>query len=155
MEKNEQKEYISSKILLMKQELHLNEIVVVFFISLSVEGGGDEGGNKSSPPPLKKSASARNVAKLLKKTISKHNLLAAAESLEAQTPNQNTLPSAQAAPDHTHTNGDTDAAGPERENCSTDPDHQAEMSNQKHMRKKDSCSLATVTEETNGDGDER
>ncbi|XP_037645849.1 protein ITPRID2 isoform X2 [Sebastes umbrosus] len=113
------------------------------------EGGGDE-----SVPPLRRTGSARNVAKLLKKTLSKHNLLAAApESAETKTPNQHTQPNGHATSDHTHTNGHAHA-GPEQGGSSTDLDHQAEMVNQKHLRKKDSCYLATVTEETIGDGDD-
>ncbi|XP_042350311.1 protein ITPRID2 isoform X3 [Plectropomus leopardus] len=119
------------------------------------EGGGEAGGGEESSPSLRRSGSARNVAKLLKKTISKHNLLAAAsESAEANTPNQDTPSNGHAAPDQAQTNGHAQAAGPEQDVCSTDPDHQAETGNQKHMRKKDSYPLATVTEETNGDGDD-
>uniref|UniRef100_A0A4W6DIY5 ITPR-interacting domain-containing protein n=1 Tax=Lates calcarifer TaxID=8187 RepID=A0A4W6DIY5_LATCA len=94
---------------------------------ISSRDQGKEGGGDESTPVLRKTNSARNVAKLLKKTISKHNLLAAAsESPEAQTPNQ-----------HTQLNGHTST----------------ETVSQKHIRKKDSRSLATVTEETNGDGE--
>ncbi|XP_056244968.1 protein ITPRID2 isoform X1 [Seriola aureovittata] len=112
------------------------------------EGGGDE-----SIPPLKRTNSALNVAKLLKKTISKHNLLAAApESPETHTPNQHTQVNGHTSSDHTHTNGHAHA-GSEQDGCSTDQTHQGETVSQKHVRKKDSCSLATVTEETNGDGE--
>lgn len=110
------------------------------------EGGGDE-----PVPPLKRNNSALNVAKFLKKTISKHNLLAnAPESPEAHTHNQHAQLNGQgpsAGADHAHTNGHAHA-GPEQHNgCSTDP-------NQKHVRKKESCLLlATVTEESNGDGE--
>ncbi|XP_028447088.1 protein ITPRID2 isoform X2 [Perca flavescens] len=115
---------------------------------------GEEGGDESSPP-LRRTGSARNVAKLLKKTITKHNLYAAAasESPEAHKPNQHNQPNGHATPDHTHTNGHA-PPGPEEDGCSTDSDHQAETVNQKHMRKKDNYSLATVAEETNGDGDD-
>ncbi|XP_071336321.1 protein ITPRID2 isoform X2 [Trachinotus anak] len=112
------------------------------------EGGGDE-----PTPPLKKTNSALNVAKLLKKTISKHNLLATApESPEAHTPNQHTQLNGHTPSDHKHTNGHV-FVGPEKDACSIEPTHQGETVGQKHVRKKDSCSLATVTEETNGDGE--
>ncbi|AWP13447.1 putative sperm-specific antigen 2 [Scophthalmus maximus] len=131
----------------------------------SRDGGGEvggRGGGDESTPVLKRSNSALNVAKLLKKTISKHNLLAAAsESPEAQTPNQQTRLNGHTPSDHTlHTNGQAHA-GPEQESCSTDPDHQADAVGPKHQespqkpsfRKKETCALATVTEETNGDGE--
>lgn len=121
-------------------------------MSLSGGEGGEEGGNEPSPP-LKRNSSALNAAKLLKKTISKHNLLAASsESPEAHKPKQNTELNGHAPFVHTNTNGHAHT-GPEQNGCSTDPDHQGETVNQKHNRKKDSCSLATVTEETNGDGE--
>ncbi|XP_019131127.2 protein ITPRID2 isoform X2 [Larimichthys crocea] len=111
---------------------------------------GEAGGGE--PPPLKKSNSALNVAKLLKKSISKHNLnAAAAESPQAHTPNQPTHPNVHAPSDYTNTNGHVHTS-PEPNGCNTDPD-QVETVSQKHNRKKDSCSLATVTEETNGDGE--
>lgn len=124
------------------------------FVCWSLSGGeGREGGGDESTPVLRKTNSARNVAKLLKKTISKHNLLAAAsESPEAQTPNQHTQLNGHTSADQTHTNGHAHGS-PERNSCSTDPDHQTETVSQKHIRKKDSRSLATVTEETNGDGE--
>ncbi|XP_041806269.1 protein ITPRID2 isoform X2 [Chelmon rostratus] len=116
-------------------------------------GGGGEGGGDEPSPSLKRSSSALNVAKLLKKTISKHNLHAAAsESPEAQAPNQHPQLNGHTPSDHTNTNGHAHT-GAEQDVCSTDPDHQAEAVNQKHNRKRDSCSLATVTEETNGDGE--
>uniref|UniRef100_G3NBJ0 ITPR interacting domain containing 2 n=1 Tax=Gasterosteus aculeatus TaxID=69293 RepID=G3NBJ0_GASAC len=103
--------------------------------SMDQERGRDE-----SAPPLKRNGSTRNVAKLLKNTISRHNLLAAAsQSPEAHSPSQQTPLSGHAASAHTPTKGLAHAA-PEQEN---------------HLRKKDSCSLATVAEETNGDGDDR
>ncbi|KAM6955484.1 protein ITPRID2 [Lycodopsis pacificus] len=117
---------------------------------ISSKDQGREGGGDESTPPLRRSGSARNVAKLLKTTLSKHNLLAAAhESLEAHTPNQQTQLNGHAPSGQSHTN-----AGPEQDGCSTDPAHQPETVNQNHMRKKDSCSLATVAEETSGDGDD-
>ncbi|XP_074550829.1 protein ITPRID2 isoform X2 [Halichoeres trimaculatus] len=121
-------------------------------ISSKDQGGGEgeEAGEKeNSPPPLKKTNSARNMAKLLKKTITRHNLHAAApESSETPSPVQQTQQNGLAASDHTHTNGHADQDG-----CSSDPDHQGEALNQKHNRRKDGRSLATVTEETNGDGE--
>ncbi|XP_067371527.1 protein ITPRID2 isoform X2 [Channa argus] len=117
------------------------------------EQGGEEGeeGADSSPPPLKRTSSARNVAKLLKKTLTKHNLLAASsESPDTHTPNQHTQLNGHSPLDHTHGNGNT---GPEQNSCSSDPDHQGDIVSPKHSRKKDNCPLATVTEETNGDGE--
>ncbi|XP_044072057.1 protein ITPRID2 isoform X2 [Siniperca chuatsi] len=115
--------------------------------------GGEGGGGEPSPTLKRSSSSARNVAKLLKKTISKHNLhVSTPESPEAHTPKQHTELNGHAPSDHTNTNGHAHT-GPEQDGYSTDPDHQAETANQKHNRKKDSCSLATVTEETNGDGE--
>ncbi|XP_076603276.1 protein ITPRID2 isoform X2 [Chaetodon auriga] len=121
----------------------------------SRDQGGEvgEGGGGEPSPMLKKSNSALNVAKLLKKTISRHNLHAAAsESPEAHTPNQHTQLNGHTPPDHTNTNGHTHT-GAEQDGCTLDPDRQAEAVNQKHNRKKDSRSLATVTEESNGDGE--
>ncbi|XP_031136831.1 protein ITPRID2 isoform X2 [Sander lucioperca] len=123
-------------------------------ISSRDQGDRGEGEGDESSPLLRRTGSARNVAKFLKKTITKHNLYAAAaESPEAHKPDQHTQPNGHATPDHTHTNGHAHP-GPEEDGCSTDSDHQAETVNQKHMRKKDSYSLATVAEETNGDGDD-
>ncbi|XP_073329471.1 protein ITPRID2 [Pagrus major] len=124
------------------------------FSSRDQGGEGGEGGGNELPPALKRSSSARNVAKLLKKTISRHNLNAASsESTEAHTPNtQHTQMNGQAPSDHTNTNGHAHTVQ-EQDSCRTDHDHQVETVNQKHNRKKDSCSLATVTEETNGDGE--
>ncbi|XP_034416948.1 protein ITPRID2 isoform X2 [Cyclopterus lumpus] len=115
----------------------------------SKDPGGEGGDNDSATPPPRR----RNVAKLLKK-ITKHNLLAAATvSLEEHTPDQQTQMNGHATSDQTNTNAHTHVA-PEQEGCSIDPDHQAETVNQNHMRKKDSCHLATVAEETNADGDD-
>ncbi|XP_020489589.2 protein ITPRID2 isoform X1 [Labrus bergylta] len=122
-------------------------------ISSRDQGEGEEGGSEDkTPPPLKKTNSARNMAKLLKKTLTRHNLHAASsESAEAQTPEQQTQQNGQPA-SVTNTNGHAHM-DPEQDGCGTDPDHQGDTINQKHNRKKDSCSLATVTEETNGDGE--
>ena len=114
------------------------------------EGGGAE--EEQQSPPLKRSNSARNAAKILRKNISKHNLLAS-ESSEAHSPKQQTQLNGQAAtPDHAHINGHAHAS-PEQDRHSTDSDHQAETFSQKHIRRKDNFSLATVTEETSGDGE--
>ncbi|XP_034740439.1 protein ITPRID2 isoform X2 [Etheostoma cragini] len=123
-------------------------------ISSRDQGNGGERGGDESSTPLRRTGSARDVATLLKKTLSKHNLYAAAsESPEAHKSDQHTQPNGHATPDHTHTNGHTHP-GPEEDGCSTVSDQQAETVNQKPMRKKDSYSLATVTEEINGDGDD-
>ncbi|KAK5890232.1 hypothetical protein CesoFtcFv8_013774 [Champsocephalus esox] len=116
-------------------------------ISSKDQGGGEA---NESCPPLKKTNSARNVAKLLKKTISKRNLLATSPE-SPETNDQQPQLNGHANPDHTHSNGH--ANGPEQNGSSTDPDHQADTINQKHMRRKD-CFLETVTEESNGDGDD-
>lgn len=44
-------------------------------------------------------------------------------------------------------------ASAEQDGSSTNSHHQAEVVSPKHMRKKDNCPLATVTEETSGDGE--
>lgn len=131
------------------------DCVLFWSVPASLSGGeGGEGGGKESPPALKRNNSARNVAKLLKKTISRHNLhSAASESTEAHTPNtQHTQVNGQTPSNHTNTNGHAHTVQ-EQDSCTTDHDHQVETVNQKHNRKKDSCSLATVTEETSGDGE--
>ncbi|XP_058473136.1 protein ITPRID2 isoform X2 [Solea solea] len=119
-------------------------------ISSRDQDGGEEKPDEPSPV-LKRGSSARNVAKFLKKTITKHNLLAAA-SPEAQAPSKQTRLNGHTPSDHMLTNGHTNV-GPEQDSPATNPDHQVETASQKHNRKKDSCSLATVTEETNGDGE--
>lgn len=117
-------------------------------ISTREQGGeGGEGGGGDQSPTVKRSNSARNAVKLLKKTLSKRNLHGSTtESPEAQTPEQQTHLNGHAPSVHTNTNGHAHTT-PEKDGCSTDSDHQ------KPIRKKDSCSLATVTEETNGDGE--
>uniref|UniRef100_A0A3B4FTB3 ITPR interacting domain containing 2 n=2 Tax=Pundamilia nyererei TaxID=303518 RepID=A0A3B4FTB3_9CICH len=68
------------------------------------------------------------------------------KSTEAQTPNQQMLTNGHEAP--------ADApASAEQDGSSTNSHHQAEVVSPKHMRKKDNCPLATVTEETSGDGE--
>nr|XP_020465070.1 sperm-specific antigen 2 isoform X2 [Monopterus albus] len=117
-------------------------------------GGGGEGGDDFAPPPLKRSSSALNAAKLFKRTITRHNLLAApaaTQSAEAHTPNQHKQLNGHTPSDHAHTNGHAHT-GPEQDGSSTDPEHQGETVGQKHVRRRDSP-LATVTEETNGDGE--
>lgn len=135
---------------LPKSCVFLDQCIQFSSVSLSEGDGGEEG--KNEPPPLRRNSSALNVAKLLKKTISKHNLHATnSESSEACVSNHHTgLNGHVSSFSHENTNGDTHAS---TEQDSLNMDHQAESVNQKHNRKKDSCSLATVTEETNGDGE--
>lgn len=121
----------------------------IHLASLTEGEGGEEGGDKSCPS-LARSDSARNIAIRLKKTLTKHNLLTSTSELaEAHTPNQHTQLNGHSASDHTHTNGHTSS----EQDSGTDTEHQAETASPKHSRKKDSCSLATVAEETNGDGE--
>lgn len=91
-----------------------------------------------------------NVAQLFKRTISRRNLLGStSESPEAQK-QLNGHAAAAAASDHAHTNGHApqqDGRG------AADSDHQSETVGQKHVRRKDNFSLATVTEESSGDGE--
>lgn len=111
-----------------------------------MEGG--EAAEEEAAPPLKRSSSVLNAAKLLKKTITKHNLVGA----EAQAPQGAPQPAQNGHADHTATNGHAHT-GTEQDEGTAQPDHQGDALNQKHVRKKDSCFLATVTEETNGDAE--
>ncbi|XP_030614421.1 protein ITPRID2 isoform X2 [Archocentrus centrarchus] len=112
-------------------------------ISTKDQGEGGEGGGGNDTQPAKKKI---NTAKILKRSISKFNLLqSAAESPEGQMPKQHTLTNGHTASD-AHTGTEQDKSG-------TNSDSQAEMVSPKHVRKKDNCSLATVAEEAGGDGD--
>ncbi|KAM6934122.1 protein ITPRID2 [Xenentodon cancila] len=113
----------------------------------SKDQGGERGGDEDQSP-MKRSNSALNVAKLLKKTISKHNLLGStAESPEVHSSKQLTqLNGSATSPDQT-------SSSPAQDRYSTDPDQVVETVSQKPLRKKDIFSLATVTEETSTDGE--
>lgn len=126
-------------------------LFLTFYNCLSEVEGGEKGGRKrggdEQSSPLKKRNPVINAAKILKRTLSRHNLLSStSESTEAQTPNQQTLTNGHEAP--------ADApAGTEQDGSSNNSHHQAEVVSPKHIRKKDNCPLATVTEETSGDGE--
>ncbi|XP_054643311.1 protein ITPRID2 isoform X2 [Dunckerocampus dactyliophorus] len=113
------------------------------------EGGGDSA-KEESPPSLKRRNSALNAAKLLKKTLSKHNLLT--PSSESSGARKSSQPANKGQPNDDLANSHTNN-GPAQDGDTAEHDHHADSANQKHIRKKDSCSLATVTEETNGDGE--
>ncbi|XP_077392000.1 uncharacterized protein itprid2 isoform X2 [Festucalex cinctus] len=101
----------------------------------SDQGGGGGGGEVakeqlSAPSSLfQRNKSAQNVADRLKKSLSKHNLLTASSGTSGRPADKAPPDPALALPDG-H-DGDAD----------------------KHVRKKDSCSLATVTEEGGGGGE--
>lgn len=134
--------------------MHVNNGVFSSDLSpLSPSGGEVAEEQVKEMTPVKRTNSAANVAKFLKKTISKHNLQAAAAELpEANVPNQHTQLNGHGPSEQPSTNGHA-LVSPEHDSCNTDPDHKAETVNQKHLRKKDSCFLATVTEETSLDGE--
>ncbi|XP_061697245.1 protein ITPRID2 isoform X2 [Syngnathoides biaculeatus] len=103
------------------------------------QGGGEVTKDQSPPSIFQRRTSAQNVADRLKKSLSKHNLLMASHSPPSR-PDDKTPPtlanghSRQLHDGHSEQDGDEQTA-------------------EKHIRKKDSCSLATVTEETSGSGD--
>lgn len=114
----------------------------IFFAPLFLSEGEEVGDEQTLA--LKRNNSALNVAKLFKKTITKHNLFAASSEAEARGPKEHTqLNGHTSSPTNGHTH-----PSPEKDACSSvQPDPQADPVNQKHSRKRDSCSLATVTEE--------
>lgn len=102
-----------------------------------------ENGREESPS-LKRNNSALNVARLLKKSISKHNLRAgASESPVAHSSNQQMQMNGHSTPNFTQ-------AGSEQDTDCTNSDHQMETVSQKLNRKKDHFLLSTVAEETSG-----
>lgn len=123
------------------------------FFALLFLSEGEEVGDEQTLA-LKRNNSVLNVAKFLKKTISKHNLFAASpEPAEAHGPKEHIQLNGHASFPLTNTNGHT-YPSPEKDTCSgAHPDLQADPVNQKHSRKKDSISLPTVTEETGVNGE--
>ncbi|XP_014823537.1 PREDICTED: sperm-specific antigen 2 homolog isoform X2 [Poecilia mexicana] len=115
------------------------------------EKGEQQGGAGKDPATLRRTSSVRQFAKLVKK-MSKQNLLGStAESPEGASPNEPTQLNGHAAsPDAARVN-DRTRSGKDHDCASSD--HQVEMVSQKHMRRKDNFTLATVTEETNGGGE--
>ncbi|XP_061735390.1 protein ITPRID2 [Nerophis ophidion] len=116
----------------------------------SKDQGGDVDGRsdsakEESPLPLKKRNPALNAARLLKKTLSKHNLLTA--SSESSGSGASSQATDRCQPDPGLTNGHP------AQDSTAEQDHHSDAAGQKHARKKDSCSLATVAEEAGGDGE--
>ncbi|KAM9804528.1 protein ITPRID2 [Neosynchiropus ocellatus] len=110
-----------------------------------------EGGKEASPPPLKKSKSALNAAKLLKKSITKHNLLAGNTESPASCP---PLKQTQMNGEQKHTSVAANTVS-EVEKTGGDAAHQSEPVTQKHLaRKRDNSVLATVMEESAGVADD-
>ncbi|KAM8857639.1 protein ITPRID2 isoform 1-T2 [Synchiropus picturatus] len=106
-----------------------------------------EGGKEASPPPLKKSKSALNAAKLLKKTITKHNLLGGTTQSPVSCP---PVKPTQLNGEQKHTNVLANT-GSEVEKTGGDANHQCDPVAQKHLaRKRDNSVLATVMEESAG-----
>ncbi|MFT7799583.1 sperm-specific antigen 2 [Arapaima gigas] len=89
------------------------------------------------PPPLKKTNSARNVAMILKKTLSKHNLQATGNGAETPVP---AAVSSDPSVDNGSVSGVKGPAGNTQE-------HKSEHKQTKLLWKKESPCLATVTEE--------
>ncbi|XP_062312261.1 protein ITPRID2 [Osmerus eperlanus] len=104
-----------------------------------------------TPAPLKKSNSALNVAKLLKKSLSKPNVLSSSQTADG-TPSNPSPPALQppspGPPEPLPCPDPGPGPGP-ADGCSTEADQRGEHK-QKTFRKKDPPSLATVTEESNG-----
>ncbi|XP_038153386.1 protein ITPRID2 [Cyprinodon tularosa] len=122
-------------------------------VSKDQGGEGEKGqqeGSSVEAQSTPKRTNPRNMAKLIKR-ISRQNLLGSAsdspEGLSPTQPNGHT-----ASPDLPHLNGHP-RSGTDHHRSTANSDHQGEVANQKHLRRKDNFPLATVTEETNGGGD--